>query len=478
MVAFTSKGLEDLAKRAAAKPAPAGRGNALLSKSLKGMLGSRQAPHGTSGSVSERPYSFTRAAAFKLGMLDADQAKEELHYSGEIRKWLRGCHGSGSSPIPLGGDQFYVPLSPRHFGGSMFNPNPHAERLTRELTQKMAMPKADTEGFVRKTMATATEGYGGSLVAPPAFGDLIELQGYASILNRLGCTRIPMPPQGSIVYPRIDGTGTSYHINEAPTPGASPADIATGQFTLTAKTLITLVDLSLQLQNFGGQNVEAAIRYEMARCSSQKKDQTVLFTGTGGQQPLALTKYPRQTQFVQGNQKCITYSPGSPSDRTTNGYYLRPNDVVSMPSLLPDELDNEYGWVMRPELLATIETASADAVTAGDRAGPFKFPLLRDPADYLNFTLAGGKVARSRLVPASTLGTGTVYPVIVGRWKDLVLAEAGIGIIDSNLVGSNAAGTSYFATATMGLRLLEFYDAGPRLPASFVIADSVLSAGY
>jgi hypothetical protein len=85
-------------------------------------------------------------------------------------------------------------------------------------------------------------------------------------------------------------------------------------------------------------------------------------------------------------------------------------------------------------------------------------------------------VIRSRLVPATTLGTGTVYPVVVGRFSDLVLAQAGVGILDTNPY--SAGTTNYWGTAEYGIRLLEFLDCAPRLEASFVIADSVLVSGW
>jgi HK97 family phage major capsid protein len=318
-------------------------------------------------------------------------------------------------------------------------------------------------------MLTTNQVAGGSLIAPPAFGDLIELQAYGSLLAKAGVRNIPLPPQGSMVYPRISGTATSNWQGE---PGANvAADVATGALNLTAKTLATIVDVSIQLTTFGSVNVEGEIRAAMMLASAQKKDKTILYEGVGGTSPVALVKYPRQTSWTQGVNKCITYTPQGPSDGSTNGYYLQPQDVIRMIRKLPDNLDNDYAWMMYTDTLASIEATRADAITAADHQGPFVFPITRSPTDYMNPSLAGGQVIASRIIPSTTLGTGTVYPLICGRFSDLILAQAGVGILDTNIQGD-----AYWTTNLQGLRLLEFLDAAPRQEASFVIADSVLGS--
>jgi HK97 family phage major capsid protein len=437
---------------------------------VRKMLATNTAPHGASGPLGEREYSFARACAFKLGMIDESMAKEEVHYSGELRKMHNQYRGMSPHAITFRSDQFAVPLSPSRFGSSIANENPLTERLTRELTQKMAMNVSNINpNLVRKTMVTTSETTGGSLIAPPAFGDLIELQVYGSILQRAGCRNIPLPPQGSLVYPRIAGTATSYWQGE---PGADTAsDVATGALNLTAKTLATLVNVSIQLATFGTVNVEAEIRSAMALASSQKKDVTCLYSGVGGTSPVGLKLYPRQTAWVQGTNKVITYTPQGPSDGATNGYYLQPQDVPRMARSLPDMLDTGYTWVMTTQLLATMESTRADAITAADHQGPFVFPITRSPGDYLNPQLSGGKVIASRLVPSATLGTGTVYPVICGKFDDYIMAQAGVGLLDTNTQGD-----AYWTTNLQGLRLIEFLDAAPRQESSFVFADSVLAS--
>lgn len=437
---------------------------------VKKMLATNTAPHGATGPLGEREYSFARACAFKLGMIDESMAKEEVHYSGELRKMHMQYVGMTDSPIMWRPDQFAIPLSPARFGSSMANSNPITERLTVELKQKMALDSRQLDpSLIRKTMLTTNQIAGGSLVAPPAFGDLIELQAFGSILAKAGVRNVPLPPQGSTNYPRIAGTGTSSWQGE---PGANvAADVATGSLNLTAKTLSTLVNVSIQLTTFGSVNVEGEIRAAMMLASAQKKDRTIMYDGVGGTSPVGLTKYPRQTSWTQGVNKVITYTPVGPSDGATNGYKLQPQDVIRMIRKLPDNLDNDYAWVMWTDTLASIEATRGDAITAADQQGPFVFPITRNPVDYMNPSLAGGQVIASRNIPSTTLGTGTVYPLVCGRFSDLILAQAGVGILDTNIQGD-----AYWTTNLQGLRLLEFLDAAPRQESSFVIADSVLGS--
>ena len=319
---------------------------------IKKMLAASTAPYGTSGKLGERPYEFTRASAWVLGKCEDDDAKEELHYSNVLRKHLRDRYGPAFSTSR---DQLVIPLSPDLMRQSIgVTGNDRDLLVMKELEQKMFLDNKNINpSLIKKTVTnTLNDSYGGTLVSPPAFGDLIELQRYSEIFSRLGCRNIPMAPQGSMVFPRISGVVTSYYQGEDPATGASGSRLPTGDLQLTVKTLITIVPVSIQLMVFGSVNVEAEIRNNMALSASQTSDQAFL-NGTGGIKPLGLLRYPTQTSFVQGVQKTILYTP---SGAATDGDKLYPQDITNMIGALPDMIESsQAGWLLLPQLNAKLQ---------------------------------------------------------------------------------------------------------------------------
>src|SRR3954466_16078911 len=141
----------------------------------------RRVPWATSGPVGRDSagYSVLKAAAFALGYLGPDQAKEEVHVHQQLRELYQGY---GFVPH-CGHQSFLVPLASAHLPAF----EPHGQKLQQEVRAKMAadMGRFDPDeagwiahkaGLRTKALGTLLDTAGGSLVAGPVLGELIELQ--------------------------------------------------------------------------------------------------------------------------------------------------------------------------------------------------------------------------------------------------------------------------------------------------------------
>jgi hypothetical protein len=142
----------------------------------------RRVPWVTSGPVGRDSagYSVLKAAAYALGYVGPDQAKEEIHVHQQLRE-LYATYGF----VPHCGHQsFLVPLASAHLPAF----EPRGERLRDEVRQKMCATPigrfdpdeaawiADRVGLRTKALGVGTDTAGGVLVGFPVLGELIELQ--------------------------------------------------------------------------------------------------------------------------------------------------------------------------------------------------------------------------------------------------------------------------------------------------------------
>lgn len=207
----------------------------------------RRVPWVTAGPVGRDSagYSVLKAAAFALGYVGADQAKEEVHTH---RQLLDLYAGYGFMPHH-GQHSFLVPLASAHLPSF----EPHGQRLRTELHQKMTaqLDKYDPDeadwltrraGFRTKALGTIDDAAGGSFVPLPVLGELIDLQRNLEAMAAAGSREIALPPNGRIQFPKLTGGSTAYWVGEAsPITESTPA---TGNLDLQAKKLGVLVKLN------------------------------------------------------------------------------------------------------------------------------------------------------------------------------------------------------------------------------------------
>lgn len=422
----------------------------------------RRVPWATSGPVGRDSagYSVLKAAAFALGYLGPEQAKEEVHVHQQLRELYQG-YGF----VPHCGHQaFLVPLATAHLPAF----EPRGAKLKAEIHQKMTadVGRFDPEeaawllrrqGIATKAMSTLSDLAGGSLVGFPALGELIDLQRNLEVFASAGAQEIALPPNGRLQFPKQTGGSTAYWVGEA--TSITESQPTTGSLDLQAKKLGILVRLNNELLRFASPSAEGLVRLDMARQAALKADQSML-EGTGGTQIKGLLTY-------SGINSHTASTTGS------NGDTLEPEDVAIMESLLPDAVPMPTAWIMRRSMFAALMNRRADAIDADDNAGPFVFRPGRSAAEKPALELYGTPVVRSSQVSATrTKGSGTdLTYVLLGYFPDWIIARFGV----MEFLASGLGETALVNDQTV-LRGIQHIDAGPRHPASFVVCDQLVQA--
>jgi HK97 family phage major capsid protein len=419
----------------------------------------RRVPWATSGPVGQDSagYSVLKAAAFALGFVGPEQAKEEIHTHHQLRD-LYAAYGF----LPHHGQQsFLVPLASAHL--PVFEPQ--GMRLRDELREKMTVQAKrfdpDEAGWIgrrtglrSKALGTTDDTAGGTFVPLPMLGELIDLQRSLEVFASAGAQEVALPPNGRVQFPKLTGASTAYWVGEGnPITESQPT---TGNLDLQAKKLGVFVKLNNELLRFASPSAEGLVRFDMARAAALKADLAML-EGTGGTQIKGLSTYSgigNHTASVAGG----------------SGDTFTPTDVALMESKLPDAVDAPTAWVMRKAMFAALMNRRADAVSASDSKGPFLFratsAATAPPAE-----LYGTRVVRSSQVSGARVkGTASnLTYILLGYFPDWVVARMGV----MEFLASGLGDTALQNDMTY-LRGIQHIDAGPRQAASFVLCDQLV----
>jgi len=433
-----------------------------VEKSLSTARVERRVPWVTSGPVGQDSagYSVLKAAAFALGYVGPDQAKEEIHTHQQLRDLY-----AGYGFLPHHGTQsFLVPLASAHLPAF----EPHGFRLQNELRQKMSAQAARFDpdeadwigrkvGFRRKALNTLDDNEGGSFVPLPMLGELIDLQRNLEAFASAGAREVALPPSGRVQFPTLTGSSTAYWVGEG--SAITESQPGTGNLDLQAKKLGVLVKLNNELLRFASPSAEGLVRFDMARAAALKADQAML-EGTGGTQIKGLITYSGITAHTA-------------STVAANGNTFTPEDVALMESKLPDAVEAPTAWVMRKALFAALMNRRADAVSASDSKGPFVFRPGRYPGDGPPANLFGTLVVRSSQVSATrTKGASSnLSYIVLGYFPDWIVARMGV----MEFLASGHGDTALQNDMTY-LRGIQHIDAGPRHQASFAFCDQLVVA--
>jgi HK97 family phage major capsid protein len=419
----------------------------------------RRVPWAASGPVCQDSagYSVLKAAAFALGFVGPEQAKEEIHTHQQLRDLYAGY---GFTPHH-GQQSFLVPLASEHL--PVFEPQ--GQRLRDELRQKMTAraKKFDPDeadwigrkvGLRPKALGTTDDTAGGSLVQLAALGELIDLQRAMEVFSTAGAREVALPPNGRVQFPKLTAASAAYWVGEgSPITETQPT---TDKLDLTAKKLGVFVKLNNELLRFTSPSAEGLVRYDMARAAALKADLAML-EGSGGTQIKGLITYSDIT-------------PHAASTPGTDGDTFEPADVALMEAKLPDAVDAPTAWVMRKAMFAALMNRRADAAAAADGAGPFLFrgpgAAGGPPAD-----LYGTRVVRSSQVSAARskgMGHALTY-IVLGYFPDWIIARMGV----MEFLASGLGDTALQNDQTY-LRGIQHIDAGPRHSPSFVLCDELV----
>jgi hypothetical protein len=207
----------------------------------------RRVPWAASGPVCQDSagYSVLKAAAFALGFVGPEQAKEEIH----THQQLHDLYASYGFMPHHGQQSFLVPLASQHL--PVFEP--HGLRLRDELRQKMTAQASQFDpdeadwisrraGLRRKSLGTLTDTAGGTLVPLPVLGELIDLQRSMEVFASAGALEVAMPPNGRVQFPKLTGASTAYWVGEG--SAITESQPTTGNLDLQAKKLGVFVKLN------------------------------------------------------------------------------------------------------------------------------------------------------------------------------------------------------------------------------------------
>jgi HK97 family phage major capsid protein len=416
----------------------------------------RRLPWVTAGPIGRDSagYSVLKAAAFALGYVGAEQAKEEVNTHRQLADLY-----AGYGFMPHHGQQsFLVPLASAHLPAF----EPHGYRLRHELHQKMTAQAKQYDpdeadwltrrtGARTKALGTLDDTAGGSMIPTPMLGELIDLQRNLEAMSTAGAREIALPPNGRVQFPKLTNASTAYWVGEGnPITESQPG---TGNLDLQAKKLGVLVTLNNELLRFASPSAEGLIRYDMARAAALKADQAML-EGTGGLQIKGLTTYAG----------IVSHSASSAG---ANGDMVQPQDVAAMEAKLPDAVDTPSAWLMRKAMYAGLMNRRADAVTANDSKGPFLFRSSPAAGSSLPMELAGTRVVRSSQMSANRVkgSASNLSYILLGAFADWIVARMGV----MEFLASGHGDTAMQNDQTI-LRGIQHIDAGPRLTKFNVMA--------
>lgn len=421
-------------------------------------------PHVRKGEdpMSSRGYSFLKLAQVLSRKVDPNQAKVEIDVSNRLHKFWYDTHGyqktePNSILAPLGADLF----------PSMTESDQAFVSEIRDVV-KAGVYGADPYEVRRiaKALSWQDETAVGALVAPPQYGELIDLLRNNEVLMAAGCSTIGLPPNGRIVFPRQTGAGTAYYVGES--VAITETEPTTGDVILQAKKLGMLVKVPNELFRYASVSVEAFLRNDMARVMALRMDRELLEGVGSATAPKGLINYA----------SIVTHTAsGTPADGNS-GYPILPEDVYKMIAKVEEKNAVFKSWIMRPLMWTYIVNRRADAVTAGDGKGGFVFNVWRELAEGMNIermkvgNLAGYPVHKSTQISNTrTRGSGTTNNTYIlgGDFSDYMLALSPTVEFAMTQVGDTP-----FANDQTWLRAILPHDGAPRREASFVFSDNLL----
>lgn len=429
------------------------------------------APHVRRGEdpMTSRGYSFLKALGLAGNQIDKDLCKVELQVSAKLAKYYDSFGFKKSLS-----NSFFVPM----WGEALVGNDELAEEARQVVKAGTRPYSVDEIQAVRreaaklgltKALSWIDDSVGGTLVAPPAMGELIEVLRNNEVFIAAGARTLPMPPMGRITYPRQTSAMTAYHVGESQT--ITDSTPGTGDVTLQAKKLTILAKIPNELFHFSAIPIESFVREDMAKVISLKMDKTLLEDPGSTVTPKGLINYTNINTYT---------SVGSAADGNS-GYPIDPLDPYNMIGTV-EEADAVFrAFIMRPLLWATLVTRRADAVTAGDKKGPFAFNVWREIDDGGNLAperlkvgnLVGYPVLKTtQLSKTRTRGSGTTNNTYVlgGDFNDYLLAMGGALEFQVSTQGDTA-----FTTDQTWFKGVMYYDGAPRHEASFVLMDNVLT---
>lgn len=407
-------------------------------------------------SLTSRPYSFCKAFGLYKGYLQPEEAKVEVELSNKLRDYYKEKgfkpYSSNSLMIPVWAD-------------AIEEDHQELRHECKSLVNGMGAVDPDEIRYLakaigyRKDLSWVSDTTGGTLVPLAQQGELIELLRNKEALIEAGAATFPLPPQGSISFPKQTGAMTANWLGEKTT--ISKSDIATGSLVLKAKKLAVRGSIPNELFRYSNPAADAIVRNDIARVIALKLDNTGLEGAASGTAPQGIINYSginSLTATTVGNDG-NTFQPQDWSKMV--GKVEAVNGIVNEASC---------AFITRPLFYRAVDVRRADALSAADGAGTFvEFMKQVNPA-YQKLK-AGYKVVTSNQVSgARTKGSGTTLTyVIFGDWSQWLIGMGGVMEMDLNPWGDTP-----WQTDQTEIRGILECDMGPRHVESFCLCDTLV----
>lgn len=432
-----------------------------------------------------KPFSMAKMARFLLenrtNLGGGDHSK--LKYEYEASQRLKGMYFPESGAIAAHPGSAIIPLDTAALLDQ--TESSEDERFARELHERVKgydARQVDQDAVVRhreKGMNLSADEDGGILRGPAKLGDIIDYMRNVMVFEKAGATTINIPSNGLMKLPKQTGATQSFHEGEGYTL-TPETQMKFGVLEIVLKKMFSISRITNEMTRFASVDAEAILRADMSKSAARVQDRTMLqglsaaLISSGAKAPRGLISYIRPgnplTSWTEGQDFLLQYTA---SEQSATGDVFQPEDLAKMIAILPDEVQesDNLKFVGRNNFWAAISNRRGDAVTAGDGKGQFVFNTYERGTDYKQVKKLNGypyigssQVSNTRVKGGATdltyLLAGDFTHWVIGR---LPVAE----------FLPNALADSNYSTDTTSLRMIQYYDAGPRNASAFVMCDQL-----
>ncbi len=417
--------------------------------------------------LSSRGFEICRMAKAMLSSAGGHGNWDDAKVERDVINATQKAYASVANSFTAGAVQ--IPFSTDYMAAGECDPT-----LIGEIKQKMhsGAAKADPDemrwlvqkymppGRKEVYMSWLDQAYGGSLVAPPVMGELIDLFRNEECLVQAGCRQMPLPPSG-LTLPRQTSATTAGWVGENRDNSSLKSVVGTGSLTLGPKKAFALVPMPNDLLRYAGPAAEMLVRTDVTRTLALVYDLAALEGVGSALKPNGLIN----TQGI---------STVTPTTTGNDGNTLAEQDLYKFQGALEAKNAKFEGMIMHPNLYYALIGRRNDAVSANDKKGAFTFNPLRDMSDAPAVKRINGmKVVVSNQVSITrTKGNSSALTyVVAGMFSDVILALLGA----MEFAVATQGDTTFASDQTM-LRAILIGDVGVRHAASIAWADQLVVA--
>lgn len=431
-----------------------------------------------------KPFSMAKMARFMLdnrtNLGGGDHSK--LKYEYDACQRLKGMYFPESGAITPHPGSAIIPLDTAALVEQ--TETSEDERFARELHERVKgfdgrQVDRDAIQHREKSMNLSADEDGGILRGPAKLGDIIDYMRNTMVFEKAGATTINIPQNGLMKLPKQTGATQSFHEGEGYTL-TPETQMKFGVLEIILKKMFSISRITNEMTRFASVDAEAMLRSDMSKSAARVQDRTMLqglsaaLITSGAKAPRGLLSYGRPgtplTAWSEGLDFLLQYTATEPG---ANGDFFQPEDVAKMIAVLPDEVQesDNLKFVGRNDFWAAISNRRADAVTAGDGKGQFVFNTYERGTDYKPVKKLNGYqyIGSSQVSNSRTKGSATnLTYLLAGDFTHWV-----IGRLPVAEFLPNALADSNYSTDTTSLRMIQYYDAGPRNASAFVLCDQL-----